>query len=218
MSYERGYYRKRNEETGFIKKTALQLVIVCLFIFPAVFLKISDNDMAKFILSSSEKIISKDYTAECSSVLKVKRPNFTGLWSKAAEKFGYEGAFYMQEMPVSSNGAADGKPSYKEAAGSIVYSVKKGTPVQAVFRGKVESVSSSKENGIELTIEHEGGYKSIYSNLSEVRVSEGEAVFAGDTIALSGKSLLNGKEFMQFTITKNDVTVNPKGYFAAGTK
>ncbi|NCN95525.1 MAG: peptidoglycan DD-metalloendopeptidase family protein [Bdellovibrionales bacterium] len=62
-------------------------------------------------------------------------------------------------------------------------------PVKATFDGKVAYVGQLPGFGPTIIIDHGDHYYSVYSKNSEVKVFEGEKVFKGQTIALSGSEL-----------------------------
>ncbi len=67
--------------------------------------------------------------------------------------------------------------------------VEKNTPVKAVADGVISKIFwlPSFENIVIIT--HDGGFRTVYANLSDIFVNEGESVKAGQIIANSGDSL-----------------------------
>ncbi|WP_239096874.1 M23 family metallopeptidase [Streptomyces sp. SID11385] len=61
-----------------------------------------------------------------------------------------------------------------------------GTPVRAVGGGRVVRVSCGGPFGIEVVLQHPGGYYTQYAHLSSVAVDQGETVRTGQWIAQSG--------------------------------
>ncbi|MDH6226105.1 MULTISPECIES: M23 family metallopeptidase [Streptomyces] len=68
------------------------------------------------------------------------------------------------------------------------FAVPIGTPVRAVGEGRVARVSCGGPFGIEVVIEHPGGYYTQYAHLAAVGVDQGQRVAAGQWIAQSGTS------------------------------
>ncbi|GGN66559.1 peptidase [Streptomyces albiflavescens] len=68
------------------------------------------------------------------------------------------------------------------------FAVPIGTPVRAVGTGRVVSVSCRGAFGIEIVIEHPGGYCTRYAHLAAVAVDQGERVSTGQWIGQSGTS------------------------------
>lgn len=66
------------------------------------------------------------------------------------------------------------------------FAVPIGTPVRAVGAGRVVSVSCGGAFGIEIVIEHTGGYYTQYAHLAAVTVDQGESVGPGRLIGQSG--------------------------------
>ncbi|MFC9851985.1 M23 family metallopeptidase [Streptomyces prasinus] len=68
------------------------------------------------------------------------------------------------------------------------FAVPIGTPVRSVGAGKVVKVSCGGAFGIEVVVEHAGGYYTQYAHLAAVAVDQGERVSPGQWIGQSGTS------------------------------
>lgn len=68
------------------------------------------------------------------------------------------------------------------------FAVPIGTPVRAVGAGKVVKVSCGGAFGIEIVVQHAGGYYTQYAHLAAVAVDQGERVTPGQWIGQSGTS------------------------------
>ncbi|WP_405807413.1 M23 family metallopeptidase [Streptomyces sp. NBC_00210] len=66
------------------------------------------------------------------------------------------------------------------------FAVDIGTPVRSVGAGRVISVSCGGAFGIEIVVQHPGGYYSQYAHLAAVTVDQGEQVRTGQLIGQSG--------------------------------
>lgn len=66
------------------------------------------------------------------------------------------------------------------------FAVPIGTPVRAVGAGRVVGVSCGGAFGIEIVIEHPGGYYTQYAHLAAVTVDQGDRVTTGQWIGQSG--------------------------------
>ncbi|MEU8794399.1 M23 family metallopeptidase [Streptomyces sp. NPDC048643] len=66
------------------------------------------------------------------------------------------------------------------------FAVPIGTPVRAAGAGRVVKVTCGGAFGIEIVIEHPGGYYTQYAHLAAVAVDQGQRVAAGQWIAQSG--------------------------------
>jgi murein DD-endopeptidase MepM/ murein hydrolase activator NlpD len=79
-----------------------------------------------------------------------------------------------------------GKPGASH--GGVDFAVGTGTPVFATASGKVQSAAFDTDGGNFITILHDDGKKSAYLHLSEMLVSSGQRVTAGQQIARSGNT------------------------------
>ena len=66
------------------------------------------------------------------------------------------------------------------------FAVPIGTPVRAAGAGRVVRVSCGGAFGIEIVVEHPGGYYTQYAHLAAVTVDQGDRVTTGQWIAQSG--------------------------------
>lgn len=91
-----------------------------------------------------------------------------------------------------------------------------GTDVVAVAAGTVETVTEDFLYGITVTVTHEGGVKSVYSNLAEdVSVEEGEHIKAGALIGTIGDTShieAVGSPHLHFEMFKGGDNVDPVDY------
>lgn len=85
----------------------------------------------------------------------------------------------------------------------------KGTQARAIFAGEVTSIAISPTGGKLVIIRH-GEYLSVYSNLGDVFVKQGEKVTVKQAIG----SILDedGKTSMNFQIWKGQKTTDPSGW------
>lgn len=88
-----------------------------------------------------------------------------------------------------------------------------GSPVYASEKGKIIEISNNVGEGIKIVIEHEDGYKTVYSNLSTTKmVQEGQIVEKGQTISGIGKTSTfeyEEKDHLHFEILKDGKAINP---------
>ncbi|MGG4554379.1 M23 family metallopeptidase [Paenibacillus humicus] len=94
----------------------------------------------------------------------------------------------------------------------IDISGKIGDPVYAAAAGKVIAAESNRSRGKYIIIQHPNGLQSWYMHLSEIKVSEGDAVKKGQTIAKLGNSGRSTGPHLHFEIVKGDKKVNPLSY------
>ena len=96
----------------------------------------------------------------------------------------------------------------------IDYLVPEGTAVFATADGRVDHLSEKNStHGKSITIDHGNGYKTTYSHLLDIRVSEGQTVKRGDIIALSGNSGLSFAPHLHYEVSLFGTRVDPVHYF-----
>jgi septal ring factor EnvC (AmiA/AmiB activator) len=71
----------------------------------------------------------------------------------------------------------------------IDISVPSGTDVRAVAEGDVAMISWLPSYGNLLILNHNNGFRTVYTHLSEITVSQGQRIAEGDVIGKSGESL-----------------------------
>lgn len=88
-----------------------------------------------------------------------------------------------------------------------------GCSVSATAKGTVTKIRKGSY-GNTVTIEHEDGFKSIYSQLGEISVKEGDTVEQGSVIGTIGESIgENMKEpHLHYELHKSGKPVNPEEY------
>lgn len=88
--------------------------------------------------------------------------------------------------------------------------------VVAAESGKIESIKNDPRYGLTITIVHDNGFKSIYSNLLSTEfVTEGEEVEKGQTIGTVGESAsfeVADESHLHFELYKDGKVVNPTIY------
>lgn len=90
------------------------------------------------------------------------------------------------------------------------------TVVKAAQNGIVESIKSDPRYGLTVTIDHENGFKTVYSNLLTTEfIAEGERVECGQTIATIGETAafeISDEAHLHFEVLKDGNSVNPTIY------
>ncbi len=84
-----------------------------------------------------------------------------------------------------------------------------GTPVKAALPGVVKEGGYTSSAGNYLTLCHNDKVDTKYAHLSELLVSEGDRVYQGQTIALSGNSGVSTGPHLHFEIRIGGVRINP---------
>jgi murein DD-endopeptidase MepM/ murein hydrolase activator NlpD len=112
----------------------------------------------------------------CRGTVRLDRPetHFTSAWVAPVET-------YELSAPFGSGGARWAKRHTGQD-----FAVPIGTPVRAVGDGRVVRVSCGGAFGIEIVIQHAGGYYTQYAHLAAVTVGQGARVSTGQWIGQSG--------------------------------
>ena len=88
-----------------------------------------------------------------------------------------------------------------------------GTPVRAVKDGRVLFVRYKQTGyGYHLAIAHGGGLVPLYAHCSEILVTEGQEVKAGDVIAKSGSTGRSTGPHLHLEVIQGGVPQNPRNY------
>ncbi|WP_328872495.1 M23 family metallopeptidase [Streptomyces sp. NBC_00287] len=98
------------------------------------------------------------------------------------------------------------------------FAVPIGTPVRAVGAGRVARVSCGGPFGIEVVLEHAGGYYTQYAHLAAVAVDQGERVSVGQWIGQSGTSGNSTGPHLHFEVRvtpESGSAVDPAAWLAA---
>lgn len=89
-----------------------------------------------------------------------------------------------------------------------------GSDVSACADGVIEDVYTDARMGITIVIDHQNGYKSVYSNLSNgLLVEVGQHVSAGEVISTVGSSALfeaADESHLHFEMLQNGEHINPE--------
>ncbi|MFE9970959.1 murein hydrolase activator EnvC family protein [Streptomyces hirsutus] len=114
----------------------------------------------------------------CRGAVRLDQPEtaFTGSWVAPVET-------YVLSASYGSGGAL-----WANRHTGQDFAVPIGTPVRSVGEGKVVKVSCGGAFGIEIVVEHAGGYYTQYAHLAAVTVDQGEHVSPGQWIGQSGTS------------------------------
>jgi murein hydrolase activator len=116
-----------------------------------------------------------------------------------------------------------GRKRVKEYESYIVYNginvrAKKGTPVQAVFDGKVLYTGELEGYGSLVIVGHGKEYHSLYGHLDSIKVEANRVVRTGEVIALSGDSGSLEGETLYFELRKNGKPIEPVRWFRVAKK
>ena len=121
-----------------------------------------------------------------------------GWQNKVTSEFGY------RQNPTGSG---------TEGHTGLDMGVPVGTPIQAVKDGRVLFVRYKQTGyGFHVAIDHGGGLVTMYAHCSEILVTEGEEVKAGDTIAKSGNTGRSTGPHLHLEVIQDGVPQNPRNY------
>ena len=91
-----------------------------------------------------------------------------------------------------------------------------GTPILAVADGVVENaVRNGKKDGINVTINHQNGYVTVYKNMGKMSVRKRQKVKQGDVIGSVGMSGITFAPHLHYEVWYNGQMMNPMDYFFA---
>jgi murein DD-endopeptidase MepM/ murein hydrolase activator NlpD len=97
---------------------------------------------------------------------------------------------------------------------SICISAPVGTEVVAAADGVVKSIGVDEINGVTVCVDDGNGWTTTYSQLrNDIPLSEGQVVYAGDTIGLISEPTEFSAELgphLRFTVCEDDKTFDPK--------
>ena len=116
-----------------------------------------------------------------------------------------------------------GRKRVKEYESYIVYTginvrARRGTPVQAVFDGKVLYTGELEGYGNLVIVGHGKEYHSLYGHLDSIKVAANKVVKTGEVIALSGDSGSLEGETLYFELRKNGKPIEPVRWFRVAKK
>jgi len=116
-----------------------------------------------------------------------------------------------------------GRKRVKEYDSYIVYNginvrTLRGTPVRAVFDGKVLYTGELEGYGNLVIIGHGKEYHSLYGHLDSIKVPANKVVKTGEVIAHSGDSGSLVGETLYFELRKNGKPIEPIGWFRMAKK
>lgn len=84
-----------------------------------------------------------------------------------------------------------------------------GSPVRSPFPGKVVAVAEDPHLGLAITVEHPGGYRSVYGHTEASLVKVGQSVAAGEVIGRSGQSGRVTGPHLHFALYHQGKAVDP---------
>ncbi len=132
-----------------------------------------------------------------------------------------EGPSIPHRWPLSvpsfrTRGMVSNTPS-EELHPGIDLAVPEGSDVRASGGGTVEAAGNDSSYGMYVLLRHPAGYETMYGHLSRVLVSRGDAVRAGQVIALSGNTGRSTAPHLHFEVRHNGRSIDPSSLVKEGT-
>jgi len=221
---------KIKKTSNFFKKEGFYLILfICLCIVATVAAITAQNQKNAKNMAMKQSQVSGQPTNDYSNALEVKESNTNTVKAKAT---GEETAQVSKTIDTSCIKPVQGTlaraysvdPVYWESTGTsrpnfgIDIKCALGKPVLAVRDGKVEKVTANSQDGVEITINHQDGIKTIYSNLNpKENVKEGQIVKKGTEIGTVGNTTLRSAyekygDHIHFAVMKGNDFVDPTTY------
>ena len=101
-----------------------------------------------------------------------------------------------------------GKASLTNGNSVMRIETSKGDAVKAMFEGYVRLSRKTESMGNVIVIRHDNGLETVYANNAENLVKVGQAIDAGQTIAIVGTK--DGETYCDFSIMVNGARINPE--------
>ena len=144
-----------------------------------------------FVLTPEDKQLAASFTANKG---KLPWPVKYGL---VKVRYGIQKSPIDRTVPIKSNG--------------VRIATEKGSKVRAVFDGEVSAVLKMKNVNPIVMVRH-GDYLTLYKNLSEVYVKEGDKVSTKQIIGAVFTNPSNGETILSFSLSKGTATENPASW------
>ena len=84
-----------------------------------------------------------------------------------------------------------------------------GTPIRASGGGTVEAAGTDPDYGLFVLLRHPDGFQTMYGHASRLVVHEGDAVTAGQVIALSGNTGRSTAPHLHFEVRRDGRSLDP---------
>lgn len=166
-------------------------------------------------LEAEEKKIEQDYNSLKSELNKALEASKT---SSSTVVYSGNGKF-LWPSPVSTRITSGfGKRNKPNAKATSVHrgidiGVPQGSNVLAAEAGKVVTAGYNSSYGYYATVNHGGGYVTLYAHNSKLLVSKGDSVTRGQVIAKAGSTGNSTGPHIHFEVMVNGVCQNPTKYF-----
>ena len=85
-----------------------------------------------------------------------------------------------------------------------------GTPISAVYYGKVTKTGEDDSWGKYVLVEHSDGFETFYCHLSEIYAEKGAVIRQGETVGLVGSTGMSTGPHLHFEVRINGIRVDPE--------
>ncbi len=85
-----------------------------------------------------------------------------------------------------------------------------GTPISAVYFGKVTKTGEDDSWGKYVLVEHSDGFETFYCHLSEIYAEKGSVMRQGETVGLVGSTGMSTGPHLHFEVRINGIRVDPE--------
>jgi septal ring factor EnvC (AmiA/AmiB activator) len=154
--------------------------------------------------------LKKEREAELAKKSRIVQPPVTGGFEQKKGKLRWP----VSEGTVVARFGNQKHPTLKTITlnTGIDIAVKAGTPVNSVADGEIAKIWWLPSYGNLVIIDHNGGYRTVYTHLAEIEASEGMQVKEGEIIGTTGETL-NGPR-LHFEVWKGKEKQNPEQWLA----
>jgi len=94
----------------------------------------------------------------------------------------------------------------------VVFGVPRGTPVRAIYYGRIAFADWLAGMGLLVIVDHGDGYMSLYAHNESILKNTGDRVLPGDVIATVGDSGGQQQSSLYFEIRKGAKPINPRDW------
>lgn len=93
-----------------------------------------------------------------------------------------------------------------------------GEPVYSTADGVVVFAGSQNGYGLVVKIRHSHGYQTVYAHLSDIGVSNGQKVRAGETIGKLGNTGRSTGPHLHYEVRRHEAATDPEAFFSLNTR
>lgn len=192
------------------RKTAITVYLFTASVFLTALWRFSNEEKLKMLSADEERISS--FAVVSDSVT---------FYGETKDVFSYVPVFTECFLPLDSGNVTSdfgyrsdpfGKKSAPDFHSGMDIATELNSDVRAVSSGVVVTAAYDEIGGNYIKISHDNGFVSYYGHLSDIRVAEGEEVYGGQIIGLSGESGKVTGPHLHFGLYYKDNPVDPDVY------